>query len=753
MACHCEIIKEVSSSPLSELLKKLCYSSLDHPLVKYSLVDIRKDTTILHGNHLIFHRVFLCTRDSGEYVSVGWVLSQEIHRCMICADEFSSLHKQKHHCRACGNVVCHDCSPMEAVVDLIDGCEPVRVCNFCSFGQTPVKATVNHLLGESVLVEEDNKARSETGDGDEGVLTPSEATIEEKLLPFDYHSLKSTHPILKKHDDSPPITVKRPELLRADHNRQLKLRAQAIHSLEMLKKTIRLKDYDGFTELQEITPIYLMKAHYYYSPSHPHSTAATVSSLKEVKSSFLYVNLCACDSIPRHSHHHNGSDSSTVYERHSSSSASSRDSLTAEKCSKEEIFCLVFTRLTETYRNAPVMDCGMNSELIHDLFLLQEICVQVLVGLSIKFPDYCFEHYELIKEPGKDVLNPMEAIRRRQEEDQRHSRLRRKTTEKELVFYLPIPPIEAMKGLKYCFTSMNDSLMGEHWEEHGFAVALEGKSRETYFDHRKVVSASKKTSQKKKNDRRQREVQFQTVIQQFIQYFRIHEENLFLSSSHFSSLPVEPVKEQRKSFLSHLVELKKETQSDSDSERRSSPFVIPKEKLLELKESEEAFENNDHSQDVNSVNSKHNSASSSISNSSLTTHSTPSSISSRHFSIASGSSRRNDGIADVHSSDAHFFTLHRKEGGKLLSEDSMTFIPELTASHSITEQLKESAKRNASILLGWQIQILSSSSSSPHPHPPSSSLSSSHHPHKSNNSDSDGSEYESIQPGDFHFKL
>lgn len=45
-----------------------------------------------------------------NYNAPVWVPDHSATRCMICTEEFGTLFRRKHHCRACGKVVCHSCS-------------------------------------------------------------------------------------------------------------------------------------------------------------------------------------------------------------------------------------------------------------------------------------------------------------------------------------------------------------------------------------------------------------------------------------------------------------------------------------------------------------------------------------------------------------------------------------------------------------------------------------------------------------------
>lgn len=44
------------------------------------------------------------------HYSPGWVLNDSISICMSCESKFNYLMRGKHHCRACGNLICYKCS-------------------------------------------------------------------------------------------------------------------------------------------------------------------------------------------------------------------------------------------------------------------------------------------------------------------------------------------------------------------------------------------------------------------------------------------------------------------------------------------------------------------------------------------------------------------------------------------------------------------------------------------------------------------
>uniref|UniRef100_A0A4W5K6K4 Zinc finger FYVE-type containing 1 n=1 Tax=Hucho hucho TaxID=62062 RepID=A0A4W5K6K4_9TELE len=60
-----------------------------------------------------------------------WVPDQDIRCCCECQRDFSSPRLSIHHCRACGQGVCDDCSPERRAVPSRGWDHPVRVCNTC----------------------------------------------------------------------------------------------------------------------------------------------------------------------------------------------------------------------------------------------------------------------------------------------------------------------------------------------------------------------------------------------------------------------------------------------------------------------------------------------------------------------------------------------------------------------------------------------------------------------------------------------
>jgi hypothetical protein len=59
-----------------------------------------------------------------------WVPDSEANKCMCCQSTHFSVVQRRHHCRACGKVVCRGCSAKSFVLEGISK-RPVRVCDTC----------------------------------------------------------------------------------------------------------------------------------------------------------------------------------------------------------------------------------------------------------------------------------------------------------------------------------------------------------------------------------------------------------------------------------------------------------------------------------------------------------------------------------------------------------------------------------------------------------------------------------------------
>jgi hypothetical protein len=79
---------------------------------------------------------------------------------MECEKEFGFF-KRKHHCRACGSVVCSACSPYQANIPTIEEVGGSRVCVNC-FG---LKVTVNGLKQDTSSLDDESFENISSSDG------------------------------------------------------------------------------------------------------------------------------------------------------------------------------------------------------------------------------------------------------------------------------------------------------------------------------------------------------------------------------------------------------------------------------------------------------------------------------------------------------------------------------------------------------------------------------------------------------------
>ncbi|KAF9913250.1 hypothetical protein EC991_000012 [Linnemannia zychae] len=76
-----------------------------------------------------------------NYSAPIWVPDHSATRCMICTEEFGTIFRRKHHCRACGKVVCHSCSSRTILIKGTHSEKLGRACDDCIDTMFPEEAS------------------------------------------------------------------------------------------------------------------------------------------------------------------------------------------------------------------------------------------------------------------------------------------------------------------------------------------------------------------------------------------------------------------------------------------------------------------------------------------------------------------------------------------------------------------------------------------------------------------------------------
>ncbi|XP_010626810.1 FYVE, RhoGEF and PH domain-containing protein 4 isoform X2 [Fukomys damarensis] len=91
-----------------------------------------------HQRHETFRNAIAKDNDIHAEVSTAelgkraprWIRDNEVTMCMKCKESFNALTRRRHHCRACGHVVCWKCSDYKAQLEY-DGGKWSKVCKDC----------------------------------------------------------------------------------------------------------------------------------------------------------------------------------------------------------------------------------------------------------------------------------------------------------------------------------------------------------------------------------------------------------------------------------------------------------------------------------------------------------------------------------------------------------------------------------------------------------------------------------------------
>lgn len=140
-AAHLQAMSRLTQETVYALKKDMTSSAggkkntlLIQPLDQCYITDLEDERIFIGGQAKTIKRLFVFSSDVGDYVNVGWIVSSEIDQCMICNTTFG-VFSRPHYCRACGNIVCDECSPHVCEIYEIAELGPMRVCNLCYWGQ------------------------------------------------------------------------------------------------------------------------------------------------------------------------------------------------------------------------------------------------------------------------------------------------------------------------------------------------------------------------------------------------------------------------------------------------------------------------------------------------------------------------------------------------------------------------------------------------------------------------------------------
>ena len=100
--------------------------------------QVKCEDVLILGKVTSLRRIFLVPpRDFQEYsplLRVGWVFDLDIENCMICYVRFN-IFNRRHHCRACGDIICSQCASVHVRIAKIGSRTLQRVCLRCYQGQ------------------------------------------------------------------------------------------------------------------------------------------------------------------------------------------------------------------------------------------------------------------------------------------------------------------------------------------------------------------------------------------------------------------------------------------------------------------------------------------------------------------------------------------------------------------------------------------------------------------------------------------
>jgi hypothetical protein len=138
---HLKMIRTLSKKTLFEVIQSYDLSKSGRAMIQrrgslqeaFVVSRITKEifyTDKLRTRSTSLYRVYLVSTSGGEYCAVGWIISESASHCMRCLSTFGFL-LSRHHCVACGDIICTKCSPKKAIIAELRSDIEHRVCEEC----------------------------------------------------------------------------------------------------------------------------------------------------------------------------------------------------------------------------------------------------------------------------------------------------------------------------------------------------------------------------------------------------------------------------------------------------------------------------------------------------------------------------------------------------------------------------------------------------------------------------------------------
>lgn len=207
-------------------------------------IEVCEESLLIRKSQKKIRRVYLMN----HRYKVGWVIDNDMDRCMLCMRLFGWLKgRLKHHCRACGALVCHDCSPYQADIPFTDEANS-RVCKSC-FGLKPAISAPVMMPFRSPIVVQTHKAfdssrQSMSALESSTVFTTPPAPTRTKSVDV-IGSAKSTGSMRRR---SPKPDTEENRLVRY------------LQEMDALEQQAQPKYLEAYTSMREIIPLDIYKS-------------------------------------------------------------------------------------------------------------------------------------------------------------------------------------------------------------------------------------------------------------------------------------------------------------------------------------------------------------------------------------------------------------------------------------------------------------------------------------------------------------